>query len=114
MTTLETILAEENPSAETIASFVKSNTFPIVQGTRITFAYVGAADRVRLRHFIFGLPSVPPFRRAGISELWTHTLEVPENSRFEYKLEVVRGERSEWILDPLNSNKAHDPFGANS
>ena len=114
MTTLETVLAEQNPSLEMIASFVKSNRFPIVQGTKITFAYVGAADRVRLRHFIFGLPSVPAFRRAGHSELWTHTLEVPVCSRFEYKIEVVHAERSEWILDPLNPSKAHDPFGANS
>ena len=35
-------------------------------------------------------------------------------SRVEYKLEVVRGGHGEWIEDPLNPNRARDPFGANS
>ena len=41
-------------------------------------------------------------------------VELPENSRIEYKFEVVRDGREEWILDPLNPLQASDPFGANS
>jgi enterochelin esterase-like enzyme len=32
----------------------------------------------------------------------------------EYKLEIHRGGGSEWLEDPLNPNRARDPFGANS
>jgi enterochelin esterase family protein len=41
-------------------------------------------------------------------------MEIPENSRVEYKLEVVRGRRRQLIRDPLNPLLARDPFGANS
>ena len=41
-------------------------------------------------------------------------VDLPENSRIEYKFEVVRGEHGEWITDPFNPVKAADPFGANS
>ncbi|HWN71393.1 MAG TPA: alpha/beta hydrolase-fold protein, partial [Haliangium sp.] len=35
-------------------------------------------------------------------------------SRVEYKLEVQRGDHTEWIRDPRNPHLANDPFGANS
>jgi enterochelin esterase family protein len=46
--------------------------------------------------------------------LWFHVLDIPEGSRVEYKLEVVRGAERRLIQDPLNPHLAHDPYGANS
>ena len=74
----------------------------------------GAADQVFLRHCIFGLPAQQRFERVPDSDLWHLTLDVPERSRVEYKIEVVEGGAARWILDPLNANAAQDPFGANS
>ncbi len=55
-----------------------------------------------------------PFERVGDRDLWVLRVELPENSRIEYKFEVVRDGHEEWILDPLNPLQAADPFGANS
>ena len=41
-------------------------------------------------------------------------LELPSESRIEYKIEVIRGGAVESIEDPLNPSRARDPFGANS
>jgi len=41
-------------------------------------------------------------------------LELPSDSRIEYKIEVIRGGAVESIEDPLNPSRARDPFGANS
>jgi enterochelin esterase family protein len=41
-------------------------------------------------------------------------LDLPEETRMEYKLEVVQGGERRLILDPLNPLAARDPFGANS
>jgi enterochelin esterase family protein len=42
------------------------------------------------------------------------SIELPPESRIEYKFELVRGDNRELILDPLNGVLAQDPFGANS
>ncbi len=102
------------PSAGRIDAFLERHDFPIVEGPRCTFVYRGAADTVRLRHWIFGLPSAEPLHRVEGTDLWYHVLELPEGSRVEYKLEVTRGREAEWIQDPLNPHVARDPFGANS
>ncbi len=44
----------------------------------------------------------------------TSTLDIPERSRIEYKIERVAGAAREWLMDPLNPRIARDPFGANS
>jgi enterochelin esterase family protein len=80
----------------------------------VTFAYVGSADEVKLRHWISGLPTSQPFQRFQGSPMWTLSLDIPEGSRVEYKLEIVRHGKGEWIQDPLNLALARDPFGANS
>jgi enterochelin esterase-like enzyme len=85
-----------------------------VEGRQVTFVYRGDVDGVTLRHFIYGLPTNLPFSRLPDSDLWSCTVDIPPNSRVEYKLEVTRQGRPEWIRDPLNSKMAHDPFGANS
>jgi enterochelin esterase family protein len=98
-------------AARALASTRRS---PIVDPGGVTFVYHGAADAVRLRCWIHGLPASQPFERVGDSELWVLRVELPENSRIEYKFEVERDGEQEWILDPLNPLRAADPFGANS
>jgi enterochelin esterase family protein len=41
-------------------------------------------------------------------------IDLPPNSRIEYKFEVIRDGQVSWITDPLNPLQASDPFGANS
>ena len=97
-----------------VQAFITGRKFPIVEGTSVTFVWVGHADSVQLRHWIYGLESSNALTRAPGTELWHLTLEIPSNSRVEYKYEIHRGGHSGWIEDPLNPNRARDPFGANS
>jgi enterochelin esterase family protein len=111
---LDALLLEPQLDAERLDRFLDGREFPIVEGRSVTFVYRGAADEVRLRHWIFGLPSSQPFQRVGETDLWRLTIDLPPRSRVEYKIEVVRGGSREWILDPRNPKLARDPFGANS
>ena len=99
---------------EAVDAFLKAHTFPLVEGNAITFVYRGDADAVSLRHWVFGLPSSQALVKVEGTNLWTLTFELPPGSRVEYKFEVVRGGKGEWLQDPLNPNLARDPFGANS
>jgi len=103
-----------SPSADQIDAFIANHTFPIVEGTSVTFVYRGPADTVKLKHWIFGLPSSQSFHRLPQTDLWYLTVELPEGSRIEYKFEIIRGKHGRWIEDPLNGNSARDPYGANS
>lgn len=93
---------------------VHANEFPLQDGSSATFVFMGAADEVRLRHWVYGLENSTDLVRAENTDLWHLTLEFPPESRVEYKLEVVRGGHGEWMEDPLNPRRALDPFGANS
>ncbi len=97
-----------------VDGFVSSHTFPIVEGSQITFAFRGHADAVHLKHWVYGLPQSQTLAKVDGVDLWHLTLGVPPKSRIEYKFEVVRGGKGEWMEDPLNPNRARDPFGANS
>ena len=110
------LLREQGPTAdpEALARFVEDHSFPLVEGTSVTFLYHGAADRVELRHFIYGLPASKPVRRVGETDYWYLVETLPYGSRVEYKIDVVTGEDHRWIRDPLNPHLARDPFGANS
>lgn len=99
---------------EAIDAFFTSHSFPIVEGTTITFVYRGEAEAVHLKHWVYGLASSQPLHRLEGTDVWHRSLSLPPASRVEYKLEVVRGGRGEWIQDPRNPNLARDPFGANS
>jgi enterochelin esterase-like enzyme len=107
-------LAAGPHTAEAVDGFLAAHAFPIVEGSSITFVFRGEAEAIHLKHWVFGLPSSQQLRRLEGTDLWHLTLELPQGSRVEYKLEVVRGGRGEWMEDPLNPNRARDPFGANS
>lgn len=97
-----------------IDEWQKGRSFPLVEGKHATIVWRGDADEVRLRHFIFGLETSQPLQRLENTNVWYLNLDIPPRSRIEYKLEIRRGERNEWIRDPLNPHLARDPFGANS
>ena len=101
-------------SAETADRFLEGRTIPILEGSSVTFVYRGEADAVLLQHFIYGLETSQPFQRLEGSDLWYLVLELPEESHLQYKINVVHGEEQNWVLDPLNPDRALDPFGANS
>jgi enterochelin esterase-like enzyme len=103
-----------DPGAERIEGFLTDNDFPLIDPHGATFVYHGPAEAVNLQHWVYGLPSSQPFARLADTELWWLHLELPPESRVEYKIEVVRDGHGEWITDPLNPLLAHDPFGANS
>lgn len=111
---LQELLAAGTPTKEALESFFEGREFPLVDNGSVTFVYHGKADAVHLRHWIFGLASNEPFHRVEGSDLWHFTMELPERSRVEYKIERVRGDRHKWIMDPLNPHHARDPYGANS
>ena len=94
--------------------FLEENSFPLLSGSQATFAYRGEADEVLLRHWIYGLPAEQPFERVRGTDVWLLSIEMPEGSRVEYKLEVAQGDQRRLIQDPLNPHLAADPYGANS
>jgi len=107
-------LAAGPHTPEAVDAWMAGKSFPIVDGKAITFVYRGAADAVNLKHWVYGLPSSQPLDRLDGTDVWHLTFELPVGSRVEYKLEIVRGGNGQWIEDPLNPNRARDPFGANS
>ena len=113
-TAIHELLQLERLDATALDAFIADRRFPIVEGNQVTFVYRGEADDVRLRHFIFGLPTSEPFHRVADTDLWYLTMDIPRCSRVEYKLERIVGDDTEWIMDPLNPNVAQDPFGTNS
>jgi enterochelin esterase-like enzyme len=114
MLAIHELEARKRLTAKAIDEFLGQHTFPLVEGPSVTFVYRGDADSVLLQHFIYGLPTSRPFKRVKGSDLWYLVLEVPAESRIEYKLNIVHGSHHQWIRDPLNPLAARDPFGANS
>jgi enterochelin esterase family protein len=110
---IEELLAEP-VTPERIDAFLATGRFPRVEGQSATFVWRGEAEAVHLRHWIYGLESSNDLARVPETDLWHLTLEVPRRSRVEYKFEVHQNGGSRWIEDPLNPNRARDPFGANS
>jgi enterochelin esterase family protein len=104
--------AVADPTA--VDRFVDGRSFPLIDDGTSTFVYRGEADTVRLRHWVYGLAATPTFTRLDGTDLWYVVLDVPHDSRIEYKIEVIRGDHVESIQDPLNPHTARDPFGANS
>ena len=96
----------------TVDSFLAGREVPIVEGRHCTFLFRGEADEVYLAQRIVGLPSRMPMRRVASTALWYVVLKVPERSRINYQIEVIRGEHVERFNDPLNPRLSHSPFGA--
>lgn len=108
------LIADGTPTPEAIDTFLDEHAVPLVEGSSVTFLFRGEADAVLLQHFIFGLPTSQDFERIADTDLWFLILELPPESRMQYKLNVQQGEHGTWILDPLNDERAYDPYGANS
>ena len=98
-------------TAAAVDRFLARQQVPIIEGARCTFLYRGEADEVFLVHRIFGLPDHLPLRRLHGTDLWYLVLELPEGSRVEYQLELVRGGQRERINDPLNPYAGAQPDG---
>jgi enterochelin esterase family protein len=115
---MSTLAIEEflatTPDATKVQAFLQSRKFPIVEGTSVTFAWLGKAESVSLVHWIYGLESQTALTQVPGTDLYYLSIEIPERSRVEYKFELRRSGHRDWILDPLNPNRAHDPFGSNS
>jgi len=107
-------IARGESRGDELEALVRDQQFPLAEDGHVTFLFRGDADDVRLRHWIFGLPSSQSFRRLEGTDFWYLVMELPPCSRVEYKIERIHGEQHEWIMDPFNSRVAHDPFGANS
>lgn len=94
--------------------FLTARQVPLKEGRRAVFLYRGEADRVDLMHWVYGLDGrVEMFRMPG-TDLWYTSLDLPEETRMEYKYAVHQNGDERWVRDPLNDNAASDPFGRNS
>ncbi len=111
---LRKLMRKGAPRPAAVDAFVAAQNFPLVDKTDVTFVYRGAADEVYLRHWIFGLRTAQPLQSLAGTDLWAVTIELPAESRIEYKYEVLRDGNRSLELDPLNPYQARDPFGANS
>ena len=114
MTKIAEFVRGNGPGDGSVDSFLAANSFPLVDGDRVTFVFRGEADAVKLWHAIFGLPTFQPFHRVAWTDLWHLTVDLPPGSRMEYKLLVERDQKKELIRDPLNPRVSHDPYGTNS
>jgi enterochelin esterase family protein len=103
-----------NLDAGAIDRFLARHDVPIVEGARCTFLYRGEADEVALVHRVVGLPERIPLRRLADTDLWYVVVELPEQSRVEYQLELVKGADRWRTNDPLNPRLAHSPVGSSS
>ena len=107
-------LVASKPTPEKISAFLGAHKFPLIEGVSCTFVFRGEADAVNVRHWVYGLEASNICTRVPGTDLWYLVLEIPRRSRVEYKLEVSANNVGRWIEDPLNPNRARDPFGANS
>ncbi|TWP38243.1 alpha/beta hydrolase [Leekyejoonella antrihumi] len=108
-------LRQRQPVDEaTIDRFLERHEMPIIEGSKCTFCFRGAADEVWVCHRIVGQPQRVPMRRLGETSLWFTVLELPDGSRVEYQIEVRRGDHYEQGNDPLNPHVANSPVGSSS
>ncbi len=100
--------------AAAVRARLAARDVPIHDGLDTTFLYVGDAERVALQHWMDDFPPLPAFIRVAGTDVWYLTVRLPEGARIDYKLAVWTGGRRRLVLDGLNPNRAHDPFGVNS
>ncbi|MBX3188607.1 MAG: hypothetical protein KF819_16440 [Labilithrix sp.] len=111
---LQPLFAAGDRAWEKVDELLASNTFPLVEGGKVTFIWRGDADGVNLRHWIYGLEQDSALARVPHTNLWYLSCDIPYGSRVEYKFEIHHRGGSTWVEDPLNPHRARDPFGANS
>ncbi len=87
---------------------------PLRGGDGALMLYVGTGDGVAVRHWLDIFPPLPDFTRFEGTDLWTASLDIPEDARFDYKLAVSSHGRQRLKLDPLNPKRAPNPWGPNS
>ena len=107
-------LAAGTKSPAALQAFFSRHTFPLVESDTITFVWQGAADEVKLHHWVFGLESAQQLLQVEGTDIWYLSMPLPPASRVEYKFEIVAGGHRRLIHDPLNLHLARDPYGANS
>lgn len=112
-TTLDRVIEAARDRAS-LEDLLREHPFPVTEGTTATFLFHGPADEVQLKHWIYGLASQLPFNRITGTDAWYLQMELPPQSRVEYKLLVRTGDHWALVRDPLNPQLATDPYGANS
>ncbi len=110
------LLADPDRAAELIQALGVEGELPLRNERDAVFIFFDGRDasQVFLIHWVHGLESRQPLQRLGHSKVWALSLDLPPAARVEYKFEVLRDGRTEWVRDPNNSRQAFDPFGSNS
>ena len=111
---LADLLATGAPSEAEIDVFLQEQSSPLVEPGALTFLWRGEAHAVELLRWIHAGVDRLPFSRIAGSTLWHLRIPVTDGGRFEYKLNVIAELGESWRNDPLNPNRASDPFGENS
>ena len=97
-----------------VQAFLAGRAAPLVEPGALTFVWRGEARGVELLRWIHAGVDAQAFARVPETELWHLRVPVQDGGRFEYKLKIVGADGEHWVLDPLNPNRAGDPFGENS
>ncbi len=110
------LTANPQDEAALVGAFLQANDLPLRTGRQaIFFFYDGRpVEQVFLIHWVHGLESRQPLQRLAGSQAWALSLDLPPAARVEYKFELRRDGRTEWVRDPNNPRQAFDPFGSNS
>jgi enterochelin esterase-like enzyme len=111
---LSAAISAEQRSPGALSAFVSDVTSPLAEPGILTFLWRGEACRVELLRWIHSGVDRQRFQSLPGTNLWTLRLPVEDGGRFEYKLNVISNDGEAWILDPMNPNRAGDPFGENS
>lgn len=111
---LKAFVSASNMSSDAVDDFLSGLASPLVEPEALTFLWRGEAESLELLRWIHAGVDSQSFQRLADSDLWVLRIPVQDDGRFEYKLKVVFSDREEWILDPMNPNRAGDPFGQNS
>ena len=81
-------------TGDELESFLRAHSFPLVEGHTVTIMWRGEAERVHLRHWIYGLPSSQALRRLEGSDMWFLSMDLPPGSR----IASARITSSGWVV----------------
>ena len=101
---------------DTLHHFVENHSFPLLEGDQAVFFFWDGnpVDSVSLINWVYGLESRQEFHRLQGTHAFFLPVQLPSAARVEYKFLVNRGGHETWMRDPLNLERAYDPFGSNS